>query len=193
MCAAFPRADYYGGSAPRPRRGRTCRSAGLRGPGARIEVPMFTGETFDAVGGRLCPWQRGPLAESGLGVGVPMAGTLSHAENSDQALAASPTRGWVLTPYRGFQHRLHLLHLGTFGSPPREPLLPCGQFRPLGCCRSPVQSQRRSRSPSAPGPTRARMTFSVHRFLLRLMAHLLLLVTRTRILLLTRVRRRRRS
>ena len=35
----------------------------------------------------------------------------------------------------------------------------CGQFRPLGCCRPPLQSRRRSRSPSAPGPTRARMTF----------------------------------
>lgn len=81
---------------------------------------MFVGETLGAVGGRLCPWQRGPHAESGLGVGVPKSGTPSHAENGDQALAASPADWRVLTPYRGIKHRLHVLHRGTFGSPPRE-------------------------------------------------------------------------
>ena len=107
MRAAFPRSDYYGGSAPRPRHRQTCRFAGLRVPGARIGVPMFTGETRGAVGGRLHPWQHGPRAESGYGGGVPISGTPSHAENSDQALAAySQLR--VLAPYRGFHHRLQL-------------------------------------------------------------------------------------
>jgi hypothetical protein len=35
---------------------------------------------------------------------------------------------------------------------------PCGQFRPFGFCRPPFPSWRRSRPPSAPDPTRARMT-----------------------------------
>ena len=80
MCAAFPRSDYYGGSAPRSRHRRTCRLAGHRGSGARIEVPMFKGETLGAVGGRLYPWQHGPHAKSGRGGGVPMSGTPSHAD-----------------------------------------------------------------------------------------------------------------
>ena len=107
MCAAFPRSDYYGGSAPRPRRRRTCRLAGLRVPGARIEVPMFAGGTLGAVGGRLYPWQRGPRAESGHGGGVPMSGTPSHAEiATGRWLHLSRAR--VLAPYRGFHHRLQL-------------------------------------------------------------------------------------
>ena len=73
MCAAFPRSDYYGGSVLRPRHDRTCRPAGLRGPDARIEVPMFKEETLGAVGGRLYPWQRGPRAKSGHGGGVPIS------------------------------------------------------------------------------------------------------------------------
>ena len=54
-------------------------------------------------------------------------------------------------------------HRGTCGNPPRGQLHPCGQFRPLGSCRPPIQPRRRSRPPSAPGPTRARMTPSDHR------------------------------
>ncbi len=106
---------------------------------------MFEEETRGAVGGRLYPWQRGPLAESGRGGGMPMTGTPSLAENSDRALAAFSQRR-VLAPYRGFHHRLQpagmprLLHLGTFGSPSPEHSLLLGQFRPLGCCRSPLQS-----------------------------------------------------
>jgi hypothetical protein len=164
MCAAFPRSDYYGGSALRPRHDRTCRPAGLRGPDARIEVPMFKEETLGAVGGRLYPWQRGPHAKSGHGGGVPIP--------VHPVLLSVATELWLHTshlrvqaPYREIQTPsstrgvfARWLHLGTFGNPPREPLLLCGQLRPLGYCRSPFQSRRRSRSPSAPGPTRARMT-----------------------------------
>jgi hypothetical protein len=162
MCAAFPRSDYYGGSAPRPRHRRTCRLAGLRVPGARIEVPVFVGGTLGAVGGWLYPWQRGPPTQSGRGGGVPIAGTPSHAEIATGRWL-HPSLARVFAPYRGF-HR----HLQLRVSPPRFTLAPSvarlgaealrGQLRPFGCCRPPVQSRRRSRSPSAPGPTRARMT-----------------------------------
>jgi hypothetical protein len=105
LCAAFPRSDYYGGSAPRPRHRQTCRLAGLRVPGARIGVPMFTGETRGAVGGRLYPWQRRPHAKSGRGGGVPMPGTPSRAEiATERRLHARRRR--VFAPYRGFHHRL---------------------------------------------------------------------------------------
>lgn len=144
MCAAFPRSDYYGGSAPRPRHHQTCRLAGLRVPGARIGVPMFTGETRGAVGGRLYPWQRGPHAESGRGGGVPISGTPSHTE-TETGLWLHPSQLRVFAPYRGFHCRLQLRV-----APPRFTLAPSvarlgaealrGQFRPLGCCRPPVQS-----------------------------------------------------
>jgi hypothetical protein len=52
---------------------------------------------------------------------------------------------------------------------PRRHSVPHGQFRPLGFCRPPIPSRRRSRPPSAPGPTRARMSPSfAHRSLLSL-------------------------
>ena len=105
VCAAFPRPDYYGGSAPRPRRRQTCRLAGLRVFGARIEVPMFEGRTRGAVGGRLYPWQHGPHADSGYGGGVPIPGTPSHADTATERWLHSRVPR-VATPYRGFHHRL---------------------------------------------------------------------------------------
>jgi len=70
MCAAFPRSDYYEGSAPRRRRRWTWQLAELRELCAPIEVPMFKGDSRGAVGGRLCPWQRGPSADSAKADGV---------------------------------------------------------------------------------------------------------------------------
>ena len=76
--------------------------------------------------------------------------------------------------------RPRVLHHGTCGSPPRTHERLCGQFRPLGCCRPPFQSRRRSRPPSSSGPTRTRMTsFLGHRSLLRFMAHVLVQKSRT--------------
>jgi hypothetical protein len=118
MCAAFPRSDYYGGSAPRPRHRRTCRLAGLRVPGARIEVPVFAGGTRGAVGGWLYPWQRGPPTQSGHGGGVPIAGTPSLAEIATGRWL-HPSLARVFAPYRGF-HR----HLQLRVAPPRFTLAP---------------------------------------------------------------------
>src|ERR1044071_1661571 len=71
MCAALPRSDYYEGSARRRRRRWTWQLAELRRLCAPIEVPMFTGGPHGAVGGWLCPWQRGPSANSAKADGVP--------------------------------------------------------------------------------------------------------------------------
>jgi hypothetical protein len=177
MCAAFARSNYYGGSAPRPRRRRTCRFAGLRVPGARIEVPVFVGGTLGAVGGWLYPWQRGPPTQSGRGGGVPISGIPSLAEiATGRWLHLSRLR--VLAPYRGF-HR----HLQLRVAPPRftvAPLVarlgagaPCGQFRPLGCCRPPEQSPATFAVPfcTRPDPGEDDFVWLGHRFLLRLTAH----------------------
>ena len=107
MCAAFPRSDYYGGSVPRPRHCQTCRLARLRGSGARIGVPMFKEATLGAVGGRLYPWQHGPLAQSGHGGGVPISGTPSRSPKTTER-CLHPSRVRVFAPYRGFHHRLQL-------------------------------------------------------------------------------------
>ena len=124
--AAFPRSDYYGGSAPHPRRRWTWQLAEFRIPGARIEVPVFTGGTLGSVGGRLYPWQRGLLADSGQGGSVAMSATPSEQIATHQALAAISSRRRGGDPYRELQHRLHRsrqspgsVHHGTFGSPPR--------------------------------------------------------------------------
>lgn len=173
MCAAFPRSDYYGGSAPRPRHRQTSRLAGLRTSGARIEVPMFKERTLGAVGGRLYPWQHGPHAKSGRGGGVSMADTPSHPKRgTERWLRSRETR--ALAPYRGLHRRLQLRV-----TPHRFTLAPSvARHRSRSSFagssdRSAVAGhrhslRRRSRSPSAPGPTRARMTSSGHRFLLRL-------------------------
>jgi hypothetical protein len=63
MCAALPRSDYYGHSAPRSRRRRAWSACRLRG--ARVEVLVFRRWTLGALGGRLYPWQRGQHVNSG--------------------------------------------------------------------------------------------------------------------------------
>jgi hypothetical protein len=55
LCAAFPRSDYYEGSAPRSRLRWTWQLAGFRLSGARVEVPVFRQETHGALGGQLRP------------------------------------------------------------------------------------------------------------------------------------------
>lgn len=77
-------------------------------------------------------------------------------------VAVATTADWH--SYRGFQHRLQpdgqspvALHHCTCGGPPRA-RHPCGRFTPFDSCRPPIRSRRRSRRPSAPGPTQARMT-----------------------------------
>src|SRR5262252_5574904 len=165
MCAALPRADYYGGSAPRSRHHRTWRLAGLRMAGARIEVPVFEGRTLDALGGRLYPWQHGLLTPSGYGwrqvhdgptqsSDLRRPGSGCAARLRDVASIQRPRAPTSLA--RVFPRRFH--H-GTFGNPPRTLARRRGQLRPFGFCRSPFQSRRRSRPPSASGPTRTRMTF----------------------------------
>ena len=145
MYAAFPRSHYYGGSVLHPRPRRTYRLARLRVSGARIGVPVFEEETLGAVGGRLYPWQRGPRAESGRGSGEPMTGAPSLAEIATRLWLHSRAVRELFAPYRGLKHRLQpagvtrLLRHGTCGSPSREQRSFLGQFRPLGCCRSPHQ------------------------------------------------------
>src|SRR5262249_45043869 len=39
--------------------------AEVRFPGAPVEVPVFQRETYEAVGGRLCPWPCGPFPHFG--------------------------------------------------------------------------------------------------------------------------------
>jgi hypothetical protein len=63
------------------------------------------------------------------------------------------------------------LHHGTCGDSPRTPQRRREHFRPLGFCRPPFQSRRRSRPPSTSGPTRTRTTSSGHRFLLCFTTH----------------------
>jgi hypothetical protein len=64
-----------------------------------------------------------------------------------------------------------LLHRGTFGSPPRALCASADSSDRSAFAGRRSSLRRRSRSPSAPGPTRARMTPSGHRSLLRFMAH----------------------
>jgi len=180
MCAAFPRSDYYGGSAPRPRRRRTCRLARLRMPGARIEVPVFAGGTRGAVGGWLYPWQRRPPTQSGRGGGVPISGTPSHAEiATGRRLRLSLLR--VLAPYRGF-HR----HLQLRVTPPRFTLAPLvarlGAEAPLRAVQTARLLQAAGAIPATfavpfctrPDPGEDDVCLLGHRFLPRLTAHILL-------------------
>jgi len=78
MYAVFPRSDYYGSSAPRPRHRQTWWLAVLRVLGARVEVLMFRGVTLGTVGGQLYPWQDGPHVDSGLDGGAPNGGAPSR-------------------------------------------------------------------------------------------------------------------
>jgi hypothetical protein len=86
MCAALPRSDYYGDSAPRSRRHWTWQFAALRGRGARIGVLVFQRQTLDALGGRLYPWQRGPLSHSGEGERRVRCGRTQHDGNKSPGL-----------------------------------------------------------------------------------------------------------
>jgi len=113
MYAALPRPDYYGGSAPRTRRRRTWRLAGLRWPGARIGVPVF--EARNPWRGR---WPAIPLAA----LAAPRFGTRgeAHPWRVHPVVRPRPTGlaqharrcRRVAYPYRGFQHRLQ--HAWTF-------------------------------------------------------------------------------
>ena len=105
LYAALPRSDYYGGSAPRTRRRQTWWLADEDSASARLGVPVFTTQTHGAVGGRLCPWQRGPLPRSRLGGGVPIAGTPRRFQLATGLWLQTRTRRGIL-PYRGFDHRL---------------------------------------------------------------------------------------
>ena len=165
MCAAFPRSDYYGGSAPRTRPRQTWWLAGARSSSARLGVPVFTALTRGAVGGRLCPWQRGPLPRSRLGGGVPMTGTPRCFQLATGLWLQTRTRRGIL-PYRGFQHRLRFAWTTVHAVLTLAPLVTgLGRrsslrrlFTPLGCCRPPFQSRGRSRRPSSPSSTWARGT-----------------------------------
>jgi hypothetical protein len=146
MCAVFPRSDYYGGSAPRSRRRQTWWLAGARGVSARLGVPVFAALTRGAVGGRLCPWQRGPLPRSRLGSGVPIAGTPRRVQLATGLWLQTRTRRGIL-PYRGFDHRLRLAWTTVHAALTLAPVVTglgrddlCRLFTPLGCCRPPFQS-----------------------------------------------------
>lgn len=84
MCAAFPRADYYGSSALGRTRLRPSRLAQFRS-GRVIRVPVFRSSTFVSLGGGLYPWRCGRrVEESG-----PISGALD-APGSGEILAPPP-------------------------------------------------------------------------------------------------------
>jgi len=62
MCAAFPRADYYGSSALGVVLLRPLRLAQFLA-GRTIRVPVFRSSTFVSLGGELYPWRCGRRAE----------------------------------------------------------------------------------------------------------------------------------
>ena len=140
---------------------------------------MFTALTRGAVGGRLCPWQRGPLPRSRLGGGVPMAGTPRCFQLATGLWLQTRTRRGIL-PYRGFQHRLRFAWTTVHAVLTLAPLVTgLGRrsslrrlFTPLGCCRPPFQSRGRSRRPSSPSSTWARGTPCGPRSWQRLTAHI---------------------
>ncbi len=132
--------------------------------GARIEVPVFPGGTRGAVGGRLCPWQLGLHAKSGRGGSMPMAGTPSRLVLGDQALAAFTSQATSYTCLQRVQastspHGVHrrIVRHGTFGSPPLPEAVRTVQAARLLQVACPISGDVRG-PPSAPGPTRARMT-----------------------------------
>jgi hypothetical protein len=136
---------------------------GFAMPGAWTEVHMFRKGSRGAVGGQIYPWLYWTPPESGDGGIVPMTGTPSRLIKTTGLTQQTQPEGRGHTQYRGVELCLHVsrhmprfLHHSTFGSPPRAN--PCGQFRPFGFCRPPLQSRRRSRPPSTSGPTRTRMT-----------------------------------
>ncbi len=151
---------------PSPGRRWAWQLAGLRVPGARVEVLVFRR------GNPWCGrWTTVPLAtRTARRIGTRRrrahSGRTQSAVVTNQALAAcSPTRASLGSIQRVQSSSSAaralaraLFHRGTCGNPPQEQLRLCGQFGSLGCCRPPFQPRRRSRSPSAPGPTRARMT-----------------------------------
>lgn len=156
MCAALPRPDYYGDSAPRPRPRETWSLAAVRCRGARFEVPVFKGGTRGAVGGWLYPCQRGPPSSSGPEDSASIPGApSSHVNTARLRLQARRRRGHC--SFRGFHHQLHrgghspaVIHHGICGSPPRAN--PRGHFRPLGCCRPFVQSRTTFAAPFCTRP-----------------------------------------
>ena len=134
-------------------------------PRARIEVPMFKEATLGAVGGRLCPWQRGPQTRIGTRVVArPSRSAPSRLWKNDQALAACSCEFTI--PYRGFQHRLQCARgsiLAYFAMAPavaRPPALcaDAGSLDRSALAGRRSNLRRRSRSPSPSGPTRTRMT-----------------------------------
>jgi hypothetical protein len=121
--------------------------------GARCGVPLFRGETHGAVGGRLCLWQRGLLAESGSGGSTSRrlnrtaddatrstigSGNRLHGRRSSRRLRFHTEGSSTDFIVRGFSPLL--IHRGICGSPAIDAFVFPGQFRPLGCCRPPLQS-----------------------------------------------------
>jgi hypothetical protein len=134
------------------------------------EVPWFKRLTLDAVGGQLYPWLRGPNTVSGQGVGTSMTDARSRQKIDQPRSGSVPAgAGYVSvqrlpSPTSGERkHRPLVFTMASAVARLGATRAPCGQFRPFGFCRPPFPSWRRSRPPSAPGPTRARTTSLGHR------------------------------
>lgn len=160
MCTAFPCSDYYGDSAPRTRRRWTWQLAAFRARSARLEVHTFQELTLDAIGGDSIP---GSADRESIGARSRHTrdGCIQLLLVFNQTLAAWLAFLRGIGPYRDFCIASLGDIVSTFTLASAVARLGCfhrrGQLRSFGYCRSLFQSQRRSRSPSASGPTRTRM------------------------------------
>jgi hypothetical protein len=115
---------------------------------------MFTGNTLGVVGGRLCPWSYGLTLLSGLECSESILDTPSRMPDDQPSSDDISHQQVGLTFIQRDQTPTLFPHHDTFGNPPTTNCCEC--LRPLGFCRPPFQSRRRSWSPSSPGPTQVR-------------------------------------
>jgi hypothetical protein len=158
-CARFSRVRTIT-EAPPPDRD----NAGLGGlpyfatRGARLGVPLFNGDTLDALGGQLYPSPHGPTPESGFRRRRTRSGGTQSIRQDNRVLAANTPESVVR-----FLQRLPSLtstcavvrawlHHGICGRPTGS-----GPLRPFGSCRPSIRSWTTFAAPFYARPDRARM------------------------------------
>jgi len=126
--------------------------------GARLGVPLFNGETLDALGGQLYPSPHGPTPESGFRCRRTRTGCTQSIRQDNRVLAANTPESVV----RSLQRLPSLtstcavvrawLHHGICGRPTSS-----GPLRPFGSCRPSIRSWTTFAAPFYARPDRARM------------------------------------
>lgn len=135
LYVAFPRSDYYAGSAPDGVRLRPSRLAQFRA-GQTYRVPVFRSSTFVRLGGVLYPWRYGRRAMGACPVPNAAFGASSsgHRENPPH-LFASPPRHRVMeviwSEVRGIRRALRYLTIRTVVARRAADGPPPVQFRPI--------------------------------------------------------------